>query len=110
MITTKQRNWIVAAVLILALDAIITIWGATTYNAVFFEANPLLASFKTIGAVTNAILVSKTIAAVAIIASTAWCNRNIGIEWGDHIAQGSVAVMCVWIAALAWINIWVNFL
>jgi len=110
MITQKQRNWILAVVCILALDAAITIYGATYYNPSFYEANPLLAAAGNLADFTNAVILTKIFAALAVILVTAYCNKNIGEEWGDAVCTGSVAVMGVLFGAIILMNLVVNLL
>jgi hypothetical protein len=110
MITSKQQNWILAVVAILAMDAAVTIYGATFHNACFFEGNPIITMFgNNLSTVTNVIIATKLIAASIIVLATAYCNRNIGEDWGDAICQGSASVMGLWMVAMVGMNVWVNF-
>ena len=103
MITKYQENILLGLSAILALDAIITIYAATYYG--IYEANPLLLVFGTsLSTFTNVVLISKIIAASAVILATAYCNK-IGEAWGNALCVGSLSVMVLWFAAIGIINI-----
>ena len=107
MITPLQKHWLSALSLVMAADAIISIYGAWNYTSTFYEANPLFASFGHVETFTAAVIIFK-VAAIAIVAYVvSLLNKEPGEDWADAAAAGSTCCFTALIGVMGIINLMV---
>jgi uncharacterized membrane protein len=108
-VTPHQWNILFAAFALMALDAAISIYGATYYTSSFYEANPMIAAAGAAFSFIPVVIISKVIAAAFVIWCVTYCNHTNSEEWGDMLCMGALIAMVLLLAGLGIVNLCVNF-
>lgn len=112
MITLNQKKYLIILFSLLAIDAAISIYGATFNNATFYEANPILAATHDLTTFTYVVIITKVLAIIAILLTVSYCNKEDkfknGIRWGNRICAASVIVMGVSLISIISANVIIN--
>jgi hypothetical protein len=109
MITKSQEKWVLAVFLILILDAAISIYGVTVYNASFYEVNPLLALAGNVDAFVSLVVATKVIAMTSVVIIVSYMNENLNEKWGNAGCYLAAGICAGSMLILTLINLIVNF-
>jgi hypothetical protein len=102
----KEQEFLILLIcLALVFDAGISIYGATYKNALFFEANPIMAAAHDLTTFTYAVMAGKIILLTLIVLVAAYLNRNLGEQWGTMLCKGSLACVGILIGSMVLINV-----